>query len=161
MLQKFAKGHLVGHGARPASALSVIGPDVRIVGDIITQGEMQIDGQVDGDITCQTLVVGEGARISGEVTAENVRVHGHLSGKVVATTVMIARSAEVVGDITHESLQIEAGGHVEGHLIRKGSQQAKALPPVADSKKVIEAPAPAPTPTPAFADIKSAETSDA
>jgi len=65
-----------GHSARSGSHLSVIGPDVRIVGDIITQGEMQIDGQVEGDITCQTLVVGEGARITGEVSADSVRVHG-------------------------------------------------------------------------------------
>lgn len=134
MLQKFGKGTANGQNPRAAVPLSVIGPDVRIVGDIITQGEMQIDGQVDGDITCQTLVVGEGARISGAVTAESVRVHGHLSGQVVATSVMIARSAEVVGDITHETMEIEAGGHVEGHMIRKGTQPTKALPPVEEKK---------------------------
>jgi|AGTN01.2.fsa_nt_gi Integral membrane protein CcmA involved in cell shape determination len=142
MLQKLTRG-APAQGPRPAVPLSVIGPDVRIVGNIITQGEMQIDGQVEGDITCQTLVVGEGARIAGAVVAESVRVHGHLSGKIDANTVMIARSAEVVGDITHESLEIEAGGHLEGHLIRKVSQRAKALLP-AEDKKVIEAPAPAP-----------------
>jgi cytoskeletal protein CcmA (bactofilin family) len=125
MLRKLAKG---GSGSAPrAVALSVIGPDVRIVGDIITQGEMQIDGQVEGDITCQTLVVGEGARIVGEVTAENVRVHGHLTGKIVATQVAIARSAQVEGDITHESLEIEAGASLEGHLIRKGGTAPKLV----------------------------------
>lgn len=144
MLQKLTKG-TPSQSPRPAVPLSVIGPDVRIIGDIITQGEMQIDGKVEGDITCQMLVVGEGARISGAVTAETVRVHGHLSGKVDANTVMIARSAEVIGDITHESLEIEAGGQVEGHLIRKAAQRAKALLPAAsDDKKPAEAPAKAP-----------------
>lgn len=147
MLQKLAKDMGLSsnsHGAR-ANPLSVIGPDVRIVGDIITQGEMQIDGIVEGDITCQTLVVGAGARIIGAVVAESVRVHGHLAGKIDATTVMIARTAEVMGDITHESLEIEAGGHVEGHLIRKGAQIAKALPPALEdeSRTIIAEPVPA------------------
>ncbi|MBX9635246.1 MAG: polymer-forming cytoskeletal protein [Magnetospirillum sp.] len=123
MLRKLGKGGNVlgsGSGSRPVP-LSVIGPDVRIVGDILTQGEMQIDGQVEGDITCKTLVVGEGARITGEVTADSVRIHGALTGKVNANQVMIAKSAQVVGDITHETLEIEAGGHLEGHLTHKGT----------------------------------------
>jgi cytoskeletal protein CcmA (bactofilin family) len=128
MLRKLAKGGTVlGNGSAARTVpLSVIGPDVRIVGDIITQGEMQIDGQVEGDITCQTLVVGEGARITGEVTADTVRVHGALTGKINANQVMVAKSAQVVGDITHETLEIEAGGHLEGHLIHKGTSPAKA-----------------------------------
>lgn len=137
MLRKLAKGGTgLGTGSAPRTIpLSVIGPDVRIVGDIITQGEMQIDGQVEGDITCQTLVVGEGARIIGEVTAENVRVHGALTGKINANQVMVAKSAQVVGDITHETLEIEAGGHLEGHLIHKGTSPAKAAQP---TKTIVE-----------------------
>ncbi|MGE5545559.1 MAG: bactofilin family protein [Solirubrobacterales bacterium] len=123
MLQKLVNAGGRARGLSPArpAALSVIGPDVRIVGDIITQGEMQIDGQVDGDITCQTLVVGEGARIVGAVAAETVRVHGELDGKINATTVLIARTARVTGDITHESIEIEAGAFLEGHVLRSGS----------------------------------------
>lgn len=127
MLRKLAKGGSTAAGshARSGVPLSVIGPDVRIVGDIITQGEMQIDGQVDGDIACQTLVVGEGARITGEVTAETVRVHGELSGKIHGGTILIARSAKVVGDISHDSLEIEAGAQIEGHITRKGNAAAE------------------------------------
>jgi cytoskeletal protein CcmA (bactofilin family) len=127
MLQGFGKALGVGGTAkRPPGALplSVIGADVRIVGDIITQGEMQIDGQVDGDITCQRLVVGEGARIAGEVSAETVEVHGELRGKINAGSVVIARTARVYGDVTHESLEIEAGAQMEGHLLRKASGAA-------------------------------------
>lgn len=143
MLRKLAKGgNVLGNGSASRTIpLSVIGPDVRIVGDIITQGEMQIDGQVEGDITCQTLVVGEGARITGEVTAETVRVHGALTGKINANQVMIAKSAQVVGDITHDSLEIEAGGHLEGHLIHKSGNPVKVADPV---KKPKDAAAEAP-----------------
>jgi cytoskeletal protein CcmA (bactofilin family) len=136
-------------GSSPAAAsrrgvglpLSVIGADVRIVGDIITQGEMQIDGQVDGDITCQRLVVGEGGRIGGEVTCETIEVHGELSGKINSSMVVIAKSARVVGDITHDSLEIEAGAFMEGHCIRKGGHakvEAKAPEGKADTKAEIK-----------------------
>ncbi len=103
------------------SILSVIASDVRIVGDIITQGEIQVDGQVDGDITCANLVIGEGARIAGEVTADQVRIHGELAGKINASVVRIAKSARVIGDVAHESLEIEAGAHVEGHCIHRAT----------------------------------------
>lgn len=122
-----------GHSARNGSnglPLSVIGADVRIVGNIFTQGEMQIDGQVEGDIACQRLLVGEGARITGEVTAETVQVHGELNGKINATSVMIAKSAKVTGDVIQESLEIEAGASMEGRLVRKGGVKAlEQLPP--------------------------------
>ncbi|HLO77125.1 MAG TPA: polymer-forming cytoskeletal protein [Magnetospirillum sp.] len=127
MLRKIGKGGQAASG-RGLTPLSIIGADVRIVGDIITQGEMQIDGQIEGDITCHRLVVGEGARITGEVTADSVRIHGQMNGRIIAGSVTIAKSAQVFGDITHETLEIEAGGHLEGHLIRKGSQPATATP---------------------------------
>ena len=133
MLRKLVRAgsSATNSSSRSGAPLSVIGPDVRIVGDIITQGEMQIDGQVEGDITCQTLVVGEGARISGEVTAECVKVHGELHGKIHAGTILIAKSAKVVGDVTHDSLEIEAGAQIEGHIARKGGShpaEAKEAP---------------------------------
>ena len=120
-----------GHSSRGTAnglPLSMIGPDVKIVGNIITQGEMQIDGQVEGDITCHRLLVGEGGRISGEVTAESVQVHGELAGKINATTVLIAKSARVIGDVIQDSLEIEAGALMEGRLIRKGGVKALEQP---------------------------------
>jgi len=130
MLRKLARGSgLGGASGRASLPLSVIGADVRIVGDIFTEGEMQIDGQLDGDITCARLVVGEGARINGTIRAQHLRIHGHLNGSVFATAVIIARSAEVIGDITHETVEIEAGARLEGRLIRK----ADALAPVQEA----------------------------
>lgn len=143
MLQKLVRAASSGgsgvSGTR-GHILSVIAPDVRIVGDIMTQGEIQVDGQVEGDITCATLVVGEGARISGEVTAEHVKVHGELNGKINAAVICIARSARVVGDVTHESLEIEAGAHVEGHCIRKAATPRRLeAPAVASAESAKDA----------------------
>ncbi|MDO8605288.1 MAG: polymer-forming cytoskeletal protein [Phaeospirillum sp.] len=118
--------------------LSVIGPDVKIVGNIITQGEMQIDGQVEGDIACQRLLVGEGGRISGEVTAEIVQVHGELNGKINASSVLITKSGRVTGDVTQDSLEIEAGASMEGRLIRRGSVKALEQLPAAKGNGAVD-----------------------
>lgn len=142
MFGKTAKGQ-----GRSTMPLSVIGADVRIVGDIITQGEMQIDGQVEGDITCARLVIGEGGRIMGAVKADTIRIHGHVTGTIVADAVKIAKTAQVVGDVTHETMEMEAGGHVEGHLIRKST--TPAAPALEAPRPAIAAPAPAaPAPEP-------------
>lgn len=118
MLGKFAKG--AAQASRSGNrTLSIIGNDVHIVGNISTAGEMQIDGRVDGDIRCGTLIVGESAHLTGEIIADTVRVHGALTGRITAQTVVIARSANVVGDIVHDSLQIDAGAKLEGRLLRK------------------------------------------
>lgn len=142
MFGKTAKGQ-----GRSTMPLSVIGADVRIVGDIITQGEMQIDGQVEGDITCARLVIGEGGRITGAVRADTIRIHGHVTGTIFADAVKIAKTAQVVGDVTHETMEMEAGGHVEGHLIRKNA--APAAPALEAPRPAIAAPAPATSAAPA------------
>jgi len=104
---------------KTAAPLSVIARDMRIVGDIITEGEMQVDGQVDGDIVCHTLVVGDGGLIKGEITSKLVRVHGQVIGKINGEAVAVAKTGRVQGDITHQTLEIAAGASIEGHLIRK------------------------------------------
>jgi cytoskeletal protein CcmA (bactofilin family) len=158
MLPKFGKAlgavaAATGHAARNGTnglPLSVIGADVRIVGNIFTQGEMQIDGQVEGDISCHRLLVGEGARITGEVTAETVQVHGELNGKINASSVMIAKSARVTGDVIQDSLEIEAGASMEGRLVRKANAAMKALEAPAKGNGAAE---PQDTPPPVKPDL--------
>lgn len=104
--------------AEKASPPSIISTDMRIVGDLSSEGEIQIDGAVDGDIRTKTLLIGETAIIKGEVVADSVNVHGTLNGQIKARTVNLFRSAHVVGDIIHENLAIETGAFLEGHCKR-------------------------------------------
>lgn len=103
-------------GARAAP--SIISSNLHIVGNLKTEGEIQVDGIIDGDVTAQALTIGSHARISGEVVADEVVVHGQTDGKLTARSVKLAKTAKVVGDIVHEVLAIEAGAHIEGQLKR-------------------------------------------
>ena len=104
---------------------SLLSNDLRISGNLITDGEIQIDGEVVGDIHADVLIVGETANVNGEITANSVRVHGKVTGQVNAKIVSLAKTAQVLGDVLHENLAIEQGAHLEGHCRRAESSGKK------------------------------------
>ena len=112
-----------------STAPSIISADLRIVGDLSSDGEIQVDGAIDGDIRTKSLLIGETAHIKGEIVAESVHVHGTVNGQIKSTAVNLAKTAHVVGDILHEDLAIETGAFLEGHCKRLPEKQE-----VADSR---------------------------
>lgn len=97
---------------------SIISADLRIVGDLNSEGEIQVDGAIDGDIRTDVLLIGDTAVVKGEIVADTVRVHGTINGQIKARTVNLSKTSHVVGDILHENLSIEAGAFLEGHCRR-------------------------------------------
>lgn len=132
---------------------SLLGTDLKVVGNLECAGEIQIDGQVEGDIRCGTLIVGVKGRVTGEVTAKTVRLHGTIHGLVTAETVFLASTAQMKGDISHESLAIEPGAHMEGHC-RRVSAQGTETPAVKAVGMASEA---APHPREATAEVARVE----
>ena len=111
----FSKGKAKKAGGRKRSAPpTIISADLRINGDIISEGEIQIDGVVDGDVTGTRLSIGQGGTIKGSVTAERVLVRGRITGQIKARLVTLTRTARVTGDVLHETLAIEPGARLEG-----------------------------------------------
>lgn len=107
--------------AKPAprsDAVSVISSDVTILGNVQSQGDIQIDGKVKGDIKSRMVTIGESAQIEGSIFAETARIFGTVTGQVSAKTVMIAKTARMIGDIIHQSLAVEQGAFLESHCRR-------------------------------------------
>lgn len=100
----------------PASALS---SDLTIKGNLKTTGDIQIEGQVEGDIRAHLLTVGEGATVKGEVVADDVVVNGRIIGRVRGLKVRLTSTARVEGDIIHKTIAIESGAHFEGSVQRQ------------------------------------------
>ena len=120
----FTKGNKVEDPLRPVipkepSPPSLLSADLRIVGDLISEGEIQVDGAVEGDIRTNMLVVSETALVKGSINADTVTVHGNVVGEIHARHVSLNKTAHVLGDIVHESLAIEQGAFLEGHCRRK------------------------------------------
>jgi cytoskeletal protein CcmA (bactofilin family) len=93
---------------------SVIGPDLTILGNLISKGEVHVDGEVQGDIHGSHITVGEKAKITGSIVAEEVVVRGHVMGSIRGRRVMLQASSHVDGDIYHQALSIEQGAFFEG-----------------------------------------------
>ena len=97
---------------------SILSTDLKVIGNLISAGEIQIDGNVEGDIQTHELLIGEGALVKGEIVADSVRVHGNVDGQIKARLVSLSKTAHVIGDILHEELAIEQGAYLEGHCRR-------------------------------------------
>jgi cytoskeletal protein CcmA (bactofilin family) len=102
-----------------SSTFSVIGADVTITGNISAKVDLHIDGRVEGDIACASLVQGEASAIHGAITAETARLAGTVNGSVDARELVITASAHVTGDVSYETITIEQGGHVDGQFRHK------------------------------------------
>jgi cytoskeletal protein CcmA (bactofilin family) len=100
----------------PASVLS---SDLHIKGNLKTTGDIQIEGQVEGDIRAHLLTVGEGATVKGELVADDVVINGRIIGRVRGLKVRLTSTARVEGDIIHKTIAIESGAHFEGSVQRQ------------------------------------------
>jgi len=89
-----------------------------ITGDVTSKGEVHLDGQVQGDIHCISLVLGENALLEGNVIAEKVVIGGRLIGSVQARLVTLQAKSHVEGELFHQSLAREQGTYFEGKSCR-------------------------------------------
>ena len=103
---------------QPSGVPSIISADLTIEGNLVSHGDLQVDGTVKGDIRSRTLTLGEMGQVQGAIDAETVRICGEVDGEVRAATVMVTKTAKVRGDIVHDSLAIEAGAFIDGHCRR-------------------------------------------
>ena len=100
----------------PSRAMtSIIANGVRIIGSLEADGaEVQIDGEIDGDIRGGSLTIGDTGMVKGNIISEAVLVNGRVEGSLRARKVQLARNAHVLGDIVHQSLSVEMGAVFEG-----------------------------------------------
>jgi cytoskeletal protein CcmA (bactofilin family) len=92
-----------------AFVLRLIGEDLTIIGNVTSKGELHLNGQIQGDVHCIALVLGENAQLKGGVVAEDVMVRGRVIGSVRALRVMLQSTSHVEGNLVHKSLAVEHG----------------------------------------------------
>jgi cytoskeletal protein CcmA (bactofilin family) len=113
---------------RSAGAPSIIGSDVKIVGNLTAAGELQLDGIVEGDVKCGALTMGEHGQVAGSVTADTIVVRGRVEGKIRARSVRLEKTSKISGDVWHETLSIEAGAHIDGKFVHAEGGNRKPIP---------------------------------
>ncbi len=105
---------------------SIISASLKIVGDLISEGDVQVDGIIEGEVKTRTLTVSENATVKGPIQAKTVHVRGSVTGQINAHTVELGSTGKVVGDIVHAVLTIEAGASLEGNCRRMEAEKKPA-----------------------------------
>lgn len=100
------------------TAPSIIAADLHIVGNVTTEGELHIDGRVDGDIQARAVTIGDSGHVVGHIDADEIVAQGIVSGSIKARKVLLATGCKVIADISHGALTIEDGASFEGQCRR-------------------------------------------
>lgn len=95
---------------------NMIGPGTRIVGDIETNGDIRIDGNIDGNVHSKgKVVIGNNGVVKGEITCKNAEISGAITGKISATELLSLKSnSKINGEIKTGKLSIEPGAIFTG-----------------------------------------------
>ena len=104
---------------------TVIAKGLKILGSVTAEGLIEVNGQIEGEIHCTSLVVSRGAQISGTIAAERVVVDGTVEGPIQGGEVILKSQAHVVGDIHHQSLSIESGAYFDGRSMQTRSTNGR------------------------------------
>jgi cytoskeletal protein CcmA (bactofilin family) len=107
----------------PRRIASQLEADIELVGDLSFSGLLQVKGNIYGNIISPadsdaTLLVEEGATITGEIRVPYIQIRGKVTGNVFASNrVKIKAGSTVIGDVHYGEIELDPGAHLSGHLI--------------------------------------------
>ena len=93
-------------------SVSVISDEITITGSVTSSGNLIINGNVDGEINCESLEIGPSGVVTGTVKAGQCLLAGKLEGKLSARTVNIASTGDLNGRLSYGKLEIETGANI-------------------------------------------------
>lgn len=126
-------------GMNAQEIITILGKGSAFDGKLTFEGTVRIDGEFSGEIRTQgTLLVGESAQITAQITASTVSIEGQVQGDIRASArVELQSTARVVGKLHCPSLEIQRGAVFDGQCVMS---EAEAGEPAADAES-----GPAPT----------------
>jgi len=99
--------------------LNVIVEGSKVLGDMITESNLRIDGEVIGNVTSASkVVIGQSGKIKGNLTCGSADIEGKLEGILKVESLLSLRSsAEIQGEITTAKLEVEEGANFSGNCV--------------------------------------------
>lgn len=103
-------------GRAEVTSLSVVGPELKVQGQLESHGEIQVSGVVAGNVSAPRVTLLAGGYIEGSIVAEEAYIHGHFNGEATARKVVISASARIQGQIFHHTIEMEKGADVDARF---------------------------------------------
>lgn len=113
--------------------VSIISRALKITGQLESTENIQIEGEIEGDVRGVSVKVGANAKVKGSVFGEEVELSGTVEGKIEAKRVVLTSSAHMSGDVIHQDLTVHSGAYIAGHCrpeFGKSETRAPAKPEV-------------------------------
>ena len=111
------------------SISAILGPEIKIEGNINAKGDLLIYGEVTGDVNSEgTINSSKGSLVQGNLTAENASIHGKITGELsIKNKVILGKNSHLEGNLEAAIITIEEGAKFEGmcHMIREEKQDKK------------------------------------
>ena len=118
--------------------VSVIAEGLKIVGSVTADGLVEVNGHVDGEMHCTSLIVSRKAFVAGTIAADHIVVDGKVEGPILGGDVVLKSQAHVIGDIACQSVTIEKGAYMEGRLVRsRGNGHLGVSEPVNEAEAAL------------------------
>ncbi|WP_168718780.1 bactofilin family protein [Thermosulfurimonas marina] len=93
-----------------------IGSSLKLEGKLFFPGKVRFEGELQGELRGESLIIGEGGKIVGEVEAEEILCAGQVEGKLVCKNLNLKKTARIKGEIFTERLSVEEGARLEGQI---------------------------------------------
>ena len=107
------------------SKCAIIDEEVNIKGDLETDGDVQVEGQINGNLSCANLTVGNNGTVNGDIKAQEVVIRGKVNGAIRANRVMLLQGSCVRGDISYDTITMEEGAAFNG-MCNNGKDETTA-----------------------------------
>jgi len=122
-----------------AQPRSVIEASVTLTGDLWSEGDLEIDGHLCGNINCRQLIVGKNAAVTGGIIAQEAVIRGKITGIIRAMRVLLQETARVESEIFYQSLSVDEGARFEGVARPRPNPFAEesALSPMAELRQSV------------------------
>jgi cytoskeletal protein CcmA (bactofilin family) len=128
LFKNFGRKNNAEGGRSRSSGPSIITEDVVIEGSLISGGELQIDGTVNGDVRAHAIVIDSQGVVHGEVIAEEVLVRGRIIGPIRGIHVHVYAGGHVQGDVINETISVDNGAYIDGTIRRSDDPLAESPP---------------------------------
>ena len=114
----FGKKRAVEEMRQMPNEPSFIARDTSFEGNVSSDGEIHVDGELRGSIRAHTCLIDSHGEVHGGISAQFVVVRGRVIGPITAAQVTIQAGAHVEGNVINENITIEHGAHVIGTITR-------------------------------------------
>ena len=101
-----------------SSNISIISKDVVLKGNIDSRGQIEIEGNIDGNINANILTIRENGFVNGNIVSKIANIKGKFTGILKSERINLSKTSDIKGTIEYVSLCVEDGANIEGDLKR-------------------------------------------